>query len=100
MALTIRVCELISPTSTNLQMTTFRDQFIACREDGSCVIGRVEKYKDHPDQLPAPWHPAAPKFKKALEQNPDLEYQVLECRKFGGDCRSGHPDCQKLRGYE
>lgn len=78
----------------------FFTQYQACKEDGMLGKGRYEKFKDFPENLPAVWHPAAPKFAKALKKNPELGLETIACLRFGGDCRSDNPACRIMRGLE
>jgi hypothetical protein len=78
----------------------FRDQFIECKKNGLTKAGSLKKFKDHLELLPAPWHPAAPKFLKVLEKNPDAGLTPLLCLKFGGECNGGNEKCRELRGFK
>ena len=61
--------------------------------------GEVQKFKDYPELLPAPWHKAAKIFAKELEKNPDFGLTPLMCLMFGGECSSVNPECMRLRGW-
>ncbi len=78
----------------------FREQYIECENEGFHKYGELQKFKDHPEMLPAFWHPAAPKVAKWLEEDPEAGLTPILCLRFGGECHSGHPDCQKLRGFK
>jgi hypothetical protein len=77
----------------------FRDQYIECKKQGMVTEGSVQKFKDHPDLLPAFWHPAAPKIAKKLKEDPEFGLASMMCLRFGGECNSGHPQCRKMRGF-
>lgn len=81
------------------QIKGFRDQFVECSEAGMTKPGELIKFKDHPELLPAPWHKAAEKVAQLLKENPDEGITPMMCLRFGGQCKSSHPDCRKLRGY-
>lgn len=63
-------------------------------------VGKLQKFKDHPDMLPAFWHPAAPKIAAKLKKNPNLGLRPMICLVFGGHCFSGNNPCRKMRGLE
>jgi len=50
--------------------------------------------------LPAPWHKAAKIVAEKLREDPAFGLIPLVCLRFGGECRSSHPECRKLRGYK
>jgi len=62
--------------------------------------GDLQKFKDHLDMLPAPWHKAAKIVAEKLREDPAFGLIPLVCLRFGGECRSSHPECRKLRGYK
>ena len=76
----------------------FRDQYIECKEAGLNKVGELKKFKDHPEMLPAFWHPSAPKFAKVLEEDPEAGLTPMLCLKFGGECSGANEECRKLRG--
>ena len=78
-------------------MKSFHDQYVECEEQGMHILGKIEKFKDHPELLPLPWHSAAPKLSKKLEEDPEFGLTPVTCLRFGGKCSSGHLDCQKMR---
>jgi len=78
----------------------FRDQFIECEKAGMTKVGTLKKFKDHPELLPAPWHSAAPKILKVLEENSEAGLTPLLCLKFGGECNGGNEKCRDLRGIK
>jgi len=61
--------------------------------------GELQKFKDHPEMLPAPWHRAAKIVAEKMKGDPDFGLAPLLCLRFGGECNSGNPGCRKLRGY-
>jgi hypothetical protein len=76
----------------------FRDQFIECKKAGMTKVGTLKKFKDHPELLPAPWHPVAPKILEELKKDPDAGLTPMLCLKFGGECGGANEECRKLRG--
>lgn len=82
------------------QIKSFRDQFILCDDEGMHKPGPLRKFKDHPELLPAYWHPAAPKVAKLLDKDPEAGLTPLLCLRFGGECSSANPDCMRLRGWD
>jgi hypothetical protein len=80
-------------------MKGFRDQYIECKEAGLVQVGRFQSFEDHPELLPR--FPRLPKLKKMMQkiQSGELKgLNVMDCKRFGGDCSSGHAECKKLRG--
>lgn len=71
-----------------------------CEDDGFHKEGEIQKFKDHPELLPAFWHPAAPKIAKLLMEDPEAGLKPVMCLRFGGECTSSHPDCMRLRGWD
>lgn len=78
-------------------MKSFSQQYGECDRDNMTEIGPVQKFKDFPEMLPAPWHKAAPKLAQALKENPDFGFKVILCKRFGGQCHSNHARCQAMR---
>lgn len=82
------------------QIKPFVEQFRECSDLGFHKAGELQKFKDHPELLPAPWHHAAKKIAELLKENPDEGRIPVMCLRFGGECRSSNVECRKLRGYE
>jgi hypothetical protein len=76
---------------------SFREQFVECSDAGMHKPGELQKFKDHPEMLPAFWHPASKKIAEELKKNPDFGLTPIMCLRFGGECSSGNVECQKLR---
>ena len=81
-------------------MRSFREQYIECEENGFHAYGEVEKFKDHPEMLPSPFHPAAPKIAQKLKEDPEFGLTPIMCLRFGGQCHSGHLDCRQMRNLK
>lgn len=80
------------------QIKTFRSQYTECKNAGLIKAGTVMKFKDHPELLPMPWHPdAVENVQRLLKENPDEGLTPVMCGRFGGQCKSNHPLCRKLR---
>ncbi len=70
-------------------MTDYRDQFRACRSDGTTLPGNPETH-----QL------LIPKRKPNGERVSQITSTPYVCGKFGGQCSSGNPKCREMRGAE
>jgi hypothetical protein len=79
---------------------SFRDQYLVCVKEGKIKVGKLQKFKDHLDMLPAFWHKAAPMIAAELKKNPNFGLKPLECLRFGGHCFSGNNACRKMRGLK
>jgi len=86
--------------NTQKQIKSFREQFIECGNAELRQPGELQKFKDHPEMLPAPWHRAAKVVAEQLKEDPDFGLTPLICLRFGGECRSDNPGCRKMRGYK
>ena len=78
-------------------MKSFCLQYRECHLAKMTGIGELLKFKDHPELLPAPWHPAAFILADKLKKNPDLGIRTVSCKRFGGQCNSRHEQCRALR---
>lgn len=78
-------------------MKSFINQYLECKKHRKQKTGPLEKFKDNPGILPAPWHPAAKLAAEALKKNPDAGIHFTMCKRFGGICRSRKPECVALR---
>ena len=78
-------------------MKSFREQYIECEENGYHATGEIEKFKDHPELLPSPFHRASKVIAEKLKEDPDFGFAPIMCLRFGGQCSSGHKDCKELR---
>ena len=78
-------------------MKSFHEQFRECSEEGMHGAGELEKWKDHPENLPFAWSRAAKLIEEELKVNPNAGLRTIACLRFGGVCKSDHPECKKLR---
>jgi hypothetical protein len=78
-------------------MKTFRTQYVECKKAKLVGLGPIQKFKDHPDMLPVPWHKAAKVIAEHLKKDPEFGLRTLTCKKFGGQCYGGNPRCMALR---
>lgn len=76
---------------------SFRDQFNECRAAGFNTETKFFSFQKNPDTLPAfPNKKMLGLLKSGGWKGNDL----VVCGRFGGICHSGHPKCQKLRGFK
>jgi len=75
-------------------MKTHREQFGECEDQGFLNKTILKSFKDHPENLPA--FPKK-KMRDAIESGEMTGISIFECGRFGGECSSGHIDCQKMR---
>ena len=75
-------------------MKPFQQQFCECAAAGYHGKGSFESFEDHPEKLPM--FPTK-KMADAIARGEFKGIQHTGCLRFGGDCTSGHPQCQELR---
>jgi hypothetical protein len=73
----------------------FRDQFIECAAAGFHKQTECFPFEKNPNTFPA-----FPNKKMLLKSGEWKGNNLIICGRFGGICRSGHPKCQKLRGFK
>ena len=79
-------------------MKNFQRQYIECHKAGMQGDGRLYKFKDHPEMLPSPvCYKAARAVAAALKKDPEFGLRGVACLRFGGECRSSHRMCQRMR---
>jgi hypothetical protein len=78
-------------------MKSFFTQFRECKAANLTATGPIQKFKDHPELLPSPFHRAAKGIAEALAKDPDFGFPVILCVKFGGECSSSQPQCKEER---
>lgn len=70
-------------------MTDYRDQFRACRSDGTTLPGKPEAHQV-----------LISKRKTDGTLITEITSSPYVCGKFGGQCSSGNPKCREMRGVE
>ena len=75
-------------------MKTHREQFSECEDQGFLEKTIFKSFEDYPNILPL--FPNQ-KMQDAIVSGEMNGITIFECGRFGGECSSGHIDCQKMR---